>query len=503
MRGWLGSQSGGAGLREQSVFKLGTNRYNFILDYSVTHRNEMAESILQPAQLTRQLQVLSTDKLYGKDGKVSDTHHDRFYRLLVTRGGVAWLVWKKDEHDRNSRPSCRLFLSFREFENSPDLHRILDKFVHPNCTEHIVRLINSDLDVFSKVEERMALKLITYLDVKSVLNLMLVSRHFYRLCNQPSVWEILYAIHFSKTSHSVARYGDAHGQWKTMFKERHELELSIVVEQWYSYHLAYNRSIVSESETSLDSLSESDSSSSCIFPPPQSGSSSSLILPPPPLSPKAKGVNLKSTSANPPLKRNPDRRPSISCPELDFFIQKTTASPKVETSLQPIWPKDKTSPMSETLSPDVSSPGPKALTSPHASPNSKPPSPDKAMMSPRRSPTPKRSPYHLKELDEPIKTSPSPTKDSPRSRLGKKRSQSPRMSPSPQTSSSPTKSNSPNKSKSPSSPVKTVSAYTRKSTSPFNVLVTKTTEAGSAIVDLKRSADSDATQISGQKSSTD
>ncbi len=222
-------------------------------------------------QLRRQLQVMTADKLYERRG---DIPGGKNYRLLVTRGGIAWLLWKEPAaktEDRLRQPIFvswqTIFMSFCEFEINSNLHDTLDMIVGHGCTKRIMEIINSDLDIISKVHQRLALTLITYLDLKSILNLMLVNRHFCRLCNQQSLWKTMYAIHYGLTDPSVESASKApHADWKDLFQMRYTIELEVLVEQWYKHHHIdkYNYKYDSNVESSLDSSSSSEISSSII-----------------------------------------------------------------------------------------------------------------------------------------------------------------------------------------------------------------------------------------------
>ena len=117
-----------------------------------------------------------------------------YCRLLITEKGVSFSIIPVCLPSRNISPVPSIpndfVMSFQTFKSDPELHEELEHIFGRHVI-HRAQLVAGRYNLFGTLENKLALHVISYMTVKTILSLGQTSKHFHKLCNSQNLWKKL------------------------------------------------------------------------------------------------------------------------------------------------------------------------------------------------------------------------------------------------------------------------------------------------------------------------
>lgn len=115
-----------------------------------------------------------------------------YCRLLITEKGVSFSIIPVGlRSDTSPVPIPNDFvMSFQTFKSDPKLCEELENIFGRDVV-YRARLIAGRYNLFSTLENKLALHVISYMTVKTILSLSQTNKHFHKVCNSQNLWKKL------------------------------------------------------------------------------------------------------------------------------------------------------------------------------------------------------------------------------------------------------------------------------------------------------------------------
>ena len=163
-------------------------------------------------------EILRSKKLFEAAAQVPAPHKD-WCQIVITEKGVVWRRWKITLRgvSQGAAPApVEAAMSYADFKYDSQLQNEIERIFGAEVTRQIQRILAGNNDELSKLPEKLMIRIATYLDLQSIMQLSQVNRHLREVCNSNALWEKLYHIYQGVPSEEVTMLAKEVG-WKEVF----------------------------------------------------------------------------------------------------------------------------------------------------------------------------------------------------------------------------------------------------------------------------------------------